>query len=280
MNWFVKYILFGWLWGNDDDDAGKVEIGAHVFMPLFVRVTSGLIATWEYMARPDSERKQIRDYIKANAAPGETPAITFCLTPWNVNGHTIPDNMSDVNGFALGVIRAMCKELVQDGIAVFLTLYVDDAAPRWMNIKDHRAVWKKVHKEVKDLVSGAILSIESNEHAIFKADIEKCIAVMQEIMPGFDYYGTHLQWGASGRYRWTGGSSTPSNANIILAENTWDPQRGDAAGVSKIRSEWQSIRASEQRVKLVAHEYNLNAGGTTEKAQRAELRAQGIWGIG
>jgi hypothetical protein len=274
-----KYILFGWLWDNGGE-TDKVEIGDHIFMPLFCRIASRVVGTWDYMARNDAERKQMRDYIKTNAAPGETPAITYCLTPYNVNGHTIDDDMRDVTSFALGVIRAMCEELVNDGIAVFLCLYVDDAAPRWMNIADHRKVWQKVHKEVNGLASGYILSIETNEKAIFKADIENSIAVMREVFPGAEFYGTHLQWGAGGRYRWTGGSSTPSNANIIFVENSWDPHKGDAAGVYRIRSEWQSIRAAEQRVKLVAHEYNINAGGAIEKAQRAELRSQGIWGIG
>jgi len=313
--WIKQWILLGWLFDLYSDDNGikKVKIGNRIFAPLFYSIAgmpalfmstadeiSGYIyqkyfskkslkgldastirATWDYMKKTEEERKFLRDYIKNRTLPDETPAITFILTPYEENGHTIPDDMSGVSNDALNVIRAMCEENVKDGIAVFLCLYVDDHAPRWMDINNHREVWKKVHKKVGDIVNGYILSIEANEKATSKGHIENCVNIIREVMPGADYYSVHLQWKANnGRYCWTGGATTPTNINVVWVEYSWNPDRGDAVGLGGLKNEYGAINHNNQQIDLVHQEWNLKAGGSIEAAQRAYLRSQRAWGIG
>lgn len=285
MNFFKK--IWEWiksLFGGNGNKIKKVEIGNRIFAPLFLRnLSGGVIATWAYMSQNDSERKNIRNQIKSKAVSGETPAITFILTPYNENGHTIPDDMSNVSDNALNTIRAMCEELVKDDIAIFLCLYVDDHVPFWMEIgkNNHIEIWKKVHNKVGDIINGYLLSIETNEKATSKGHIEGCINVMRNAMPGADYYSTHLQWIANnGRYSWIGGNTTPNNINLVWVEYSWDPRNGDAVGVEKMKNEYGAINHNNQNINLVHQEYNLNSGSATEGLQRAYLRSQRAWGIG
>lgn len=306
MSFFKK--IWEWiksLFGGDKDKA--IKLGDKVFMPLFYNYTSvsaleeavfkqsyiynkyfkaaatNIRATWDYMNKNEAERKFLRDFIKANAVNGETPAMTWCLSPYGVNGNTIPDNMSSVSVDALNVIEARCKEAVKDGIAVFLCLYVDDAVPRWFEIEKHKAVWKKVHDRVGYLVTGYVLSIETNEYANNVGHIEGCINVMRSVMSGVDHYTTHLQFAAknSHGYEWIGSTnkSTPKNITMLLVEMSWDPHKGDAVGVQGVKNEYAAIKQREPSLRLIVHEYNINSMSATGKAQREWLRTQSPFGV-
>lgn len=272
-NWFLSLLGGG---GNS-----PVKIGDHCYMPLFYRNLTGAIdMTWNYLSKSDPEKLHLRNHIKANAASGETPAIAFCLTPQNINGRLVDDKMLAVTDGMLGYLTAKCKELVQDGIAVFPCLYVDDLVPRWWQIENHVGIWKRIHGRISKYVTGYILSIESNEYANNVEQLRGCIAVMRAAMPGVDYYGTHLQFRANnGRYQWQGGASTPSNANIILVEYSWNPHKGDVAGVAGLHKEFAAIMAAEPVLKMVHHEFNVNFDSAIGKAQTEMLRERGAWGV-
>lgn len=262
-------------------DSRPIEIGDHVFMPLFFRGLSGQInSTWNYLAMDDTEKRHLREYITANAKPGETPAICFCLTPSRISGGLIDDKMLAVTDGMLDYLEAKCKELLEDGIAIFFTLYVDDAAPRWWEIGMHQSVWKRVSERVGKYATGAILSIETNEHAAGVGQIDACIQIMRGLFPGRQHYGTHLQWLASNqKYQWRGGNTTPPSASVILVEYSWDPSRGDSVGVVGLEREYNAIMDAEDQARLAHHEYNLHAESGTAQKQREWLRNQNAWGV-
>jgi hypothetical protein len=282
MNWLTD--LWNWflsLLGGDPVVTRPIEIIGHCFMPLFLRDLAGrIVMTWNYLSMSDAEKQNVRRQIKSGAKSGETPAICFCLSPANINGGLLPDSMSGITDAALDVLEAKCKELVADGIAVFLCLYVDDALPRWMEIEKHRAIWTRIHGRIAKYVTGYILSIETNEYANNLGQIEGCLTVIQSAMPDVYFYGTHLQWTANnGRYQWRGISSVPKNANIILAEYSYDPHQGDAIGIETFKNQCLAIQNANPGVKIVHHEYNVNAGSAKMEAQRAFLREAGVWGV-
>ena len=278
INWITEF--WNWLLSLfSGKETQPIKIGEHCYMPLFPsNATHGIMMTWGYLSWTDAKKKACRDAIKAGALPGETPAITFCLTPHNINGGLVEDSMLAVGDDALDWLELKCKELIEDGIAVFPCLYVDDAAPRWWEIEKHVAVWKRVHERIKKYVTGYILSIETNEHANNVAHIDGCMVVMRSVMPGVDFYGTHLQWKSGGRYSWNGGN-VPKSANIILAEFSWDPNKGDAVGLQPVKNEFYDIQRANPALKWVAHEINVNADSATGKAQTAWLRSAGAWGV-
>lgn len=270
--------LFNWIF---QVEPGRIKIGEHCYMPLFYRAQSGAVAmTWDYLSKPEYERAHLRETIKAGARSGETPAICFCLTPQNINAGVILDNMT-VTDEMLEYLENRCRELVSEGIAVFLCLYVDDSAPRWMEIEKHREVWKRVHKRIGKYVSGYILSIETNEYANSVTHIDGRLKVMRDAMPGADYYGTHLQWKANnGRYSWNSSIGLPASANLILVEFSFDPHKGDMVGVQAVKNECYDIQRCNPVLRWVAHEINTNVGSVTCEAQREFLRQQNIWGVG
>jgi len=270
--------LFNWIF---QIESGPVKIGEHCYMPLFYRAQTGSVAmTWGYLSKPDYERAHLRKTIKDGAQSGETPAICFCLTPQNINAGVILDNMT-VSEEMLDYLEDRCKELVDDGVAVFPCLYVDDASPRWMEIEKHRPVWEKVHSRIGKYVTGYILSIETNEYANSAAHIDGCLTVMRSAMPGADFYGTHLQWKASnGRYQWASAIGIPASANLILVEFSFDPHKGDLLGLQAVKNEFYDIQRCNPGLRWVAHEYNTDAGSVTCEAQKEFLRQQKIWGTG
>jgi hypothetical protein len=259
-----------------------IKIGSRCYMPLFTRKANGAVSgTWEYLALPDPDKKAIRAYLKTNAKSGETPAITFCLTPSNVSGGFLPNSMAGVDAAQLDRLENECKTLIKDGVAIFLCLYVDASAPWWMQIEAHKGIWSQVHGRTCKYASGVILSIETNEQAANLGHIEGCINVMRSAMPGLDYYGTHLQWHGAGKgYAWTGSNGTPRNVNIILAEYDLDLAKADAIGVQVFKNQFGAIRAACGGVKWVSHEYNLNAGSSVNRACEQYQRDNGVWGIG
>ena len=106
---------------------------------------------------------------------------------------------------------------------------------------------------------------------------------MKNIMPGVEYYGTHLQWHANnGSYAWLGSvnKTTPKNVNMLLVENSWDPHKGDAVGLQGMKNEYTVIKQREPTLKLIIHEYNLNPSGNVYKAQKEWLRTQKPFGVG
>jgi hypothetical protein len=271
--------------GRSSDSIAKVNLGDRVFMPLFLIDQDGDIAsTWNYLAQSDAARKHLRAYLKANAAKGETPAITFLLTPRNCNNGLVEDDMAAVSDSGLNMLRSRCEELAADGIAIFPCLYNDDPEkdmPKWWEISQHVGIWKKVHEKIGDLVNGWLLAIENNERAASRQDIEARLSVMHGCLPGADYYGTHLQWRSdNGKYCWANSAGTPANLNLILVENSWDPHHGDAAGLDKFKTEIRAILGQAAGLKLVGHEYNLNANSNIALQQRAHLRETSIWGVG
>jgi hypothetical protein len=260
--------------GRSSDSIAKVKIGARVFMPLFFIDQDGDIAsTWNYLAQS-----------KANAAEGETPAITFLLSPRNCNNGLVEDDMAAMSDSGLNMLRSRCEELASDGIAIFPCLYNDDPEkdmPKWWEISFHVGIWQKVHEKIGDLVNGWLLAIENNERAASRQDIEARLSVMRGCLPDAEFYGTHLQWRSdNGKYCWANSAGTPANLNLILVENSWDPHHGDAAGLDKFKTEIRAILGQAAGLKLVGHEYNLNAGSNMALQQRAHLRETIIWGIG
>jgi len=267
--------VFNWIF---QVQVKPVKIGGHCYMPLFYNISGSIKMSWDYLRFPDSEKKLIRKQIKAGAASGETPAICFCLTPEGSNGGLMLNNMLSVSDDALDWLELECKALVRDGIAVFPCLYVDDSIPRWWDIEKHAAIWTRVHGRICKYVTGYILSIETNEAANSKAHIEGCINAMRAYMPGVAFYGTHLQWKSGGQYSWTGGSSTPTNANIILAEYSWNPHNN--VGIQAFKNQYNEIVQANLILKWVSHEYCVDFGSAFVKEAKKFQRAQGAWGVG
>ena len=280
MSWLTD--LFNWVlsWFGGGRSIRPVEIGEHCYMPLFYRNLGGRIdMTWNYLSKSDPEKQHLRDHIKLNAANGETPATCFCLTPQNINGGVILDNMSVTDGM-LDYLEAKCKELVEDGIAVFLCLYVDDMAPRWWEIEKHTATWSRIYNRVRKYVTGYVLSIEANEYANNVGQLDGCIKVMRAFMPGADYYGLHLQWKASnGHYAWRGISSVPTSANLVLAEYTHNPNNGNAISEDAFRRQCQAIQEANPGVNIVHYEFNVDSMGIRGKRLTEILREEGVWGV-
>jgi hypothetical protein len=277
MNWLTK--IWNWVLSLFDIKPGPVKIGDRCYMPLFPwDKTYGIMMTWDYLAWSDAKKKVCRDAIKAGATSSETPAITMCLTPAGCTGGMIDDKMTAITDTMLDLLEKKVVDLVKDGIAVFPCLYVDDATPRWFEIEKHQAIWKRVHGRIGRYVTGYILSIETNEQASNVGHLQGCINVMRECMPGADFYGTHLQWKSRGRYSWTGGSSTPSNANIILVETPNNPHNGDAYGVAGVIRDYNEIKTACPALKFVMHEFNVNSNSGVGKAQTEALRNVGAWG--
>lgn len=259
----------------------RVSIKERCFMPLFcVKANGGPQGTWEYLSLSDNERAYLRDYLKRDAASGETPAITFCLTPSNVNGGLISNAMINVSEESLNILLARCEDLVRDGIAVFPCLYCDDPSgnmPRWWEMEKHLAVWKAVHAKIGTLVTGYILSIESSEKGNI-GTVQHYIQKIRDNMPGVDYYGTHLQWKTRNTpYVWNG-SNTPANADIILVETPNDPNVD--VPVNVVMSCYNEIKNANPNLHFVMHEYNLHVGSGNVVQARAELRRVGAWGVG
>lgn len=272
LNWILSLFSGG-------GSAGKpIEIGAHVFMPLFYRnLRGGIDGTWNYLSKSDPEKLHLRKHLMENAQPGETPAITFILTPQAENGGLVDDKMLAVTDGMLDYLEAKCKELIEDGIAIFLCLYVDDKSPRWYEIEKHMAIWTRIHGRVGKYITGAILSIETNEKANNKAQIEGCINVMRAVMPGLAWYGTHLTWRSGGAYSWNTGNA-PANASIILMETSNDPHRD--VPPKFVIDEYYEVKNSNPGLRFVVHESNLNVGSQNQLAARAALRNAGAWGVG
>lgn len=247
-NWILS--LFG------QGTLKAIEIDNSMFMPLFVIIDGKVKGTWDYLAWTVTEQKQCRDQIKSGCVNDEIPAITI---------------LAQVDG---DYGKERITELVEDGIAVFICLYIDDpggSQRRWWEIESHTELWKTMNDEIGDLVSGYILSIESTEKGDYRR-VENAINVMKDCCSGAQFYGTHLQWGT----RWSSSSNTPSNADIILVETTWHPANGASVKIEKFREEIYDIMAAAGTSRLVIHEYAFNP--TAE--QRAWLREQKLLGIG
>ncbi len=259
--------------------ARPIRIKERCFMPLFIRMPAGhVVATWDYLALSRRSQECVREYIVAAAQPDETPAITFCLTPHHVTGGLIPDDMTGIDDDQLARLDKACFDLIAAGIAVFPCLYVDDHAPRWFEIGTHGAAWGQLRSTLQRYATGYILSIETNERAISGAHIDACVDGMRRFFPGAEFYGTHLQYRAEGRYSWNV-ATTPAVCNLILMETSNNPHK-DVAPAAVMR-EWQEVtRAIPGAVKIVCHEYNLNVDSENHSATRAALRAAGAWGVG
>lgn len=259
----------------------RVKIKGHAFMPLFIREGNGPRGTWEYLALSDDLRANVRAQIKAGVGEDETPAISFCLTPAGVSGGLCDDKMLAVTDDALAVLETKLLELINAGIALFPCLYTDNAVPRWKEIAAHKTIWKRVHGKIGHLVTGWILSGETNEEAQNVEEIRAAIADMKEVCPGADYYGTQLQWKAfNGRYSWNSAASTPRGADVILAEASWDPHKGDAVGVDGLAREQAEMVRAGLGALIVWHEYNITPWSAMAGQQRKYLRGQNVWGIG
>jgi len=282
---FLKKIL-EWIKSLfNKDELYAIKIKNSVSMPLFYKnqEVAKIDSTWNYNAKNDSERKALIKYIKSMQKSNETSAITFCLTPSDVSGGLIDNKMENINETVLNKLVENMKELVRAGIAIFPCLYVDDCAPRWYNIKEHTAIWSKIHEKIRNYVTGYILSIETNEEAKSLSQIEDCIYTMRITMPGVDYYGTHLQWHSNnGKYSWIGSTnhSTPKNVNVLLVETSWDPRKGNAVGLQGLKNEYLAIKQREPNLNLIIFEYNMDPEGNIYKEQREWLRTQNPFGVG
>jgi len=277
-NWIVSWFRGG------EVKAVKI-IGKKLCMPLFYPgVSGGTDGTWNYLSKSETDRKYCRDQIKAVAVRGEQPAIAFLLSPSDEAGR-IWNPFPALNQSALKLVREAMRELCEENIAVFVTLYNDDPAgsmPKWWEIESYKVAWGEAWKEVGQYVSGCILSIESNERTSSVGQLQHRIQIMSEAMPGAQIYGTHMAYLGRGLpgYQWASVATTPVNAGIILVENSWQPQAGDSAGVEGVRREWDGAAKLVDMRKVVWHEYNYNPGGETCKAQREFFRSREQWGVG
>ena len=261
-----------------------VDVSGTLFMPLFLRILGKLCSTWDFLARPYTEQCAIRAEIKRLAVKGETPAIVFLLT--TREGGSLWARFPDLlNDLAVDAAVSAMEECVRDGIAVIPCLYVDDPSgsmPRWWEIASHAHGLVALHARIGHLVSGYIVSIEQNERARDRGQIEATIDTLRRAMPGAQVYGTHLQHrGGGAGYSWRVAVDTPRNADIIVAEASWNPDAGDRVGVAGVRQEADMMGAAGfDRRRVVFQEYNLNPGGNVEAAQRAHLRGRGFRGVG
>ena len=280
----LKAIL-SWILGLFGGEPKAIKVsGKLLFMPLFMPDSDGkTLSTWPYLSMPYGQQKRVRGRIKGMAKFVEQPAIALLLNPNNEAGH-IWNEFPNVHKENLATAAQALRELVEDGIAVFATLYNDDPSgsmPRWWEIEKYPAAWSEINKAIGSYVTGYILSIETNERCESVGQLQHCIYLMSIAMPGVELYGTHLQWKAAGAgYRWCDKGSTPYNAQIILAENSWQPQRGDAAGLAGVQREYGEIARAVDMGKVVMHEYGLNMSGKVFQTQRDWLRDQNVKGIG
>jgi len=280
--WIVSFIkaLFG-----IETEPKAIQCKEHVCMPLFYVGENGKPeGTWNYFSKTAAERAHCRAQIKATAVDGETPAICFCLTPSDISGN-IWSAFPVINQPNLDTVKEIIVETIEDGIACFPCLYVDDpfgAMPRWWEISLHTAAWRAVNDNLGDLFSGVVLSIETNERASSVGHMSGCIKVMISCFPDLQFYATHLQWMGRGKsgYVWKGGASTPKEINLLLVENSWDPHRGDAAGIGGMSREYAAIKNATGDIKKIWHEYNLNPGGAICQEQREYLRSEDEFGVG
>jgi hypothetical protein len=278
--------LWAWILSLFGGEPKAIRItGKTLCMPLFYpRHGGGVDGTWNYLSKSPAAQKYCREQVKAVAVRGEQPAITFLLAPSNEAGN-IWAPFPNLDPAAVARAKAAIRELVEDGIAVLVTLYNDDPSgsmPRWWEIDRYVSVWAQLWLEIRRYVSGCILSIESNEHTSNVKQLQHCIYCMAQAMPGAEAYGTHLQWkgGGQGGYRWNSAAATPNNATILLVENSWQPQAGDRVGVSGVRREWDEVRAAVPLAKVIWHEFNYNPRGPVDQAQRAFFRSRDQWGVG
>lgn len=239
-----------------------------------------IAATWDYLSKSEAGKKKCREEIKATTKSGEIPAITFLISR---NGESGPlGTFPNITDDQINQAKEMIKELVEEGIAVFPCLYVDDPSgsiPKWWEIEKHMNSWIRVNNGIKKYVTGYILSIETNEKANSKNHIEGSITAMRAYMAGVDYYGTHMEFGKRGRYTWTGGGTTPNNADIIILE-LWDPHKGDAMGLNGVKNRYNHIKPRVGILRLIWQEWNLNPNGSINKQQREWLKSKKEWGVG
>jgi len=267
---------------NDPPD--KVKIKGRICMPLFYPIDSGGFGhTWNYLSMSENERAACRWWIKHFTAKGETPAITFLLSPPQEAGNIfVPWPVVNKPNLDRAV-KIIKEELVAEGIAPFACPYTDDKPPWWYDIGKVSGSWAEVHSAIGKHINGYILSIEADEQTRLVESLDDCIYEMRQIMPGVDYYGVHLHWHSKSKvssYIWKGGTSTPVEANLILAETSGHPKDGDKVSIDKLRAEARAILAGNPNVKICLHEYNKKANGATANAQRDMLRQLGFWGVG
>lgn len=238
--------------------------------------------TWVYLQKNANQRKECRDKVKATCRSGEQPAMTFLISTKDCAGPL--SGFPNVTDAQIEEAKVMIREVVEDGIAVFCCLYVDDPSgsmPNWTKIEQHKAVWTKINNGIGRYVTAYVLSIESNELASDATHLKNCINVMKAAMPGAYYYGTHMAFHGTGRYVWVGGPTTPSSADFILLEAPWHPNQGNAQGMNGIKELYNSVKPRVGGLRLIWHEYNLDPDGNMNKQQRDWLKDKKIeWGVG
>lgn len=245
--------------------------GKKLCAPLFYQDSGGIIhATWNYLSKSTEAQEWCRKKIKEAAVSGEVPAIAFLLTP-NAEGGNLfnQTNPGSVNAANLDAAAARMKELCEAGIAVFVTLYTDDQAPRWWEISAHLPGWQAVWAKISPYVSGCLLSIESTEGGNY-LKVQDGIAKMRIAMPGAQLYGTHQQW----HQNWNSASNTPASAQVIFCETTNHPSINP--GMNLLKSDVENMIASAGAARLVIHEYYFYP--TAE--MRTWLRSKNLKGVG
>lgn len=294
-NWLIELFETIWNWitgGGGGGDAPIRIMGKKLCMPLFYPKLNGDInGTWNYFALSAEERQRCRDKIKSMAKGGEVPCLTALLTPNECTGG-LWESFPTINQAGLSRVQSICQETVEDGVAIGVTLYVDDPSgsmPKWWEITNatYQAAWSQVWNEIKPHVSFVTLSIETNEKASSVGQIQHCIMLMQNAMPGAQVYGTHMAINGAGLdgYRWNTASATPFNAGIILVENSWtisngDQGMGDRQGVTGATKDWNMLATMVTASRVVMHEGNLHPTSTVCEAQRNFYRSKGAWGVG
>ncbi len=281
--------VVAWLLTRQPPDRARIR--APVSAPLFTPQQGGpymqsVTSTWGYLAMNPKQRAEQRWWVKRWTLRNETPVMAFILTPANEAG-MIFTPWPHINKENLKRACRCIEELVNDGIGVFPTLYVDDKPPWWYQIEAHVETWRRVHDVIGKHVNGYLLSIESNEQTRSVTQLQHCIHIMREAMPGVEYYGTHLQRNAKSKvsaYRWTSVQDSPANANVIFAEHSWHPMDGNNRTVTQVMTEARKMKAAvRQGQRLCFNEFNWHVNDEPEsmyQRQRTALRGLGEWGAG
>ncbi|MDD5110854.1 MAG: hypothetical protein PHI63_06640 [Patescibacteria group bacterium] len=284
--------IWEWIFGGGGNDEPIRIMGKKLCMPLFYPMLNGHInGTWNYFALDDAERQRCRDKIKSMSKGGEVPALTALLTPNECTGG-LWTTFPTINAAGLDRVKSICRETVEDGVAIGVTLYNDDPGPRdpkWWEITNttYQAAWAMVWEQIKNFVSFVTLSIESNEKTTSVGMLQHAIHLMEQAMPGAQAYGTHMAINGRGLngYCWNKGANTPANASIILVENSWtisngDQGMGDRQGVAGAQRDWDALMNLAEASRCVMHEGNLHPESDICEAQRDFYRSRNAWGVG
>ena len=291
-DWIVDHIPFIGSSGIGSS-VERIEITKMVYAPLFYpkrgvttcKAVGDVDGTWDWLKKSDEDRAWAIAWIKAHAPAGTQPMVTFLLSSSGNDGGIMGGGTS-INDSALSAARDVCVATIKEGVALAGTLYCDDADPRWRDIAKHATAWQTVNEKLGNLLSVALLSIESDEKEddVNAKNISAGVAKVKEYFPDVPLKGTHMQFhkrSASGTYAWIGWVTNPTGCDVMFMEFPWNMGfgNGDVEGVAGVQRDYPVI-APRMNTKVCWQEINLNPTGPVAKAQTQWLLAQKPWGVG